>query len=125
MKEYLALDSLITIPTLCSLTLRNPHIFDYNKCLESLVFPSLSLLSVLLYDDRFGTKWSQAQFTALLTVYNEIKTVLGDVPSLVELDVQRSQAVVASTLRFICNGLMAPSLEVERFFRCLGGGCEV
>jgi len=127
MKEYLAPDSLIAIPTLRSLTLHNPHNFDYNKYLESLAFPSLSHLSVLLYDGRNGTKWSHTQFTALLArsactlaslhttahiEHPDIEAVLGDVPSLVELDVQRGQPVSASTLRFICNGLMAPSLEV-------------
>lgn len=116
------------LPSIRFLTLLNPVNSDYNKYLEGVAFPSLERLTISLDGQgRNGKKWSQSQFSSMISrsgcslqclstsgfiEHADIECVLGDVPSLVELDVLAGQAISQSTLRFICNGLMAPKLEV-------------
>ncbi|RDB19262.1 hypothetical protein Hypma_013519 [Hypsizygus marmoreus] len=118
----------LVMPTVRSLTLYNPMNFDCDKYLERISFPNLERLVVKIGGEgRNGRKWSQSQFSAIIARFGcslkslsttadidhaDIESVLGDVPSLRELNVQHGQSISSSTLRLLCNGLIAPNLEV-------------
>ncbi|KAF5386860.1 hypothetical protein D9615_002126 [Tricholomella constricta] len=120
-----ATDSIL--PSIRCLTLYNEKDNNYDNYLAGIEFPSLERLNVMFIGNQ--SKWEQGQFMSLqrrsrctLRVlstsahvgHENIEAILGDVPSLTELDVLEGQPISASTLRLICNGLLAPNLEVLR-----------
>ncbi|GLB35690.1 hypothetical protein LshimejAT787_0212550 [Lyophyllum shimeji] len=88
---------------------------------------SLTLYNAKNFDYDNSRKWAQAQFNALTSrscfalrtlststhINNvDIESVLGEMPSLVELDVLEGEPISDSTLRLLCRGLLGPKLEV-------------
>ncbi|KAG5654019.1 hypothetical protein H0H81_008329 [Sphagnurus paluster] len=113
-----------------SLTIHAPKSYQFDRYLGRIRFPSLEHLRITFVnfpDGHVGKKWSQEQFTNLINrshcqlrvlstsaevSHQDIEAILGNVPSLVELDVLAGEPISASTVRLMCHGLLAPNLEV-------------
>ncbi|KAG6915572.1 hypothetical protein DXG01_010908 [Tephrocybe rancida] len=120
----------VNLPSIRHLTLYNPKNFDYTKYLAGLRihFPSLEHFSVSSSGDpRNGRQWSQSQFEALISENTgtirsvstpahisdvDIESVIGEVRSLVELDVSEGDNISETTVRLMTQGYLAPALEV-------------
>ncbi|KAF8061839.1 hypothetical protein FPV67DRAFT_1705061 [Lyophyllum atratum] len=116
------------LPSIRSLTLHNVKNYNYDKYMERVALPSLENFNVEVVKDNHNSgKWDHAQFSslssrssyALRTFFTtahisnvDIESVMGEMPSLVELNVLEGEAISASTLRLLCKGLLAPCLEV-------------
>ncbi|KAG5640773.1 hypothetical protein DXG03_007242 [Asterophora parasitica] len=117
------------LPSIRNLTLYNPKNYHYSNYLARIQFPNLERLSIQFiggHEGRLVRKWEQRQLIALLersqcqlralsTTANispdEIEEVLGDVPSLRELDVLEGECISTSTLRLMNCGYISPNLD--------------
>ncbi|KAG6887446.1 hypothetical protein C0992_012215 [Termitomyces sp. T32_za158] len=112
------------------LTLHNPKNFDYIKYLTGLRihFPSLEHFGITTGgDSRNGRQWSHTQFMQVIAENTvplrsvstpahisegDIESIMGEVPSLVELDVSRGSSISETTVRLMLHGYLASQLEV-------------
>ncbi|KAG5730353.1 hypothetical protein E4T56_gene11614 [Termitomyces sp. T112] len=120
----------ISLPSIKHLTLYNPKNFDYIKYLAGLRihFPSLEHFGIASGGDpRNGRQWSHTQFKQFITEANvllrsvstpahisdaDIESIIGEVPSLVELDVSEGSSISETTVRLMLQGYLASQLEV-------------
>ncbi|KAG6864624.1 hypothetical protein C0991_008186 [Blastosporella zonata] len=120
----------LSLPSVKHLKLYNPKNFDYIKYLAGLRvhFPNLEHFSIASSGDpRNGRVWSQPQFAELLSEIivplrsvstpaqicdTDIESIIGEVPSLVELDVRQGDPISRTTVRLMMQGYLACKLEV-------------
>ncbi|KAG6860641.1 hypothetical protein C0995_009121 [Termitomyces sp. Mi166 len=120
----------LNLPSIKHLTLYNPKNFDYAKYLAALRihFPSLEHFSIASGGDpRNGRQWSHMQFMHFIRETplplrsvstpahisdTDIESIMGEVPSLVELDVTEGKSISETTVRLMLQGYLASQLEI-------------